>query len=739
MIHSTMRLYCFLCMMITFLEAFRPSGQIRHRHKNFMVTDVRPPTTSKNSHGPKINMAAGRLSQPVVKIPVASHEHDWQVLPDIWDTLSRIIPNKSMLVDPVHGDRVDLTYSQVNNLITQGAASLQSLGINSGDCVSIFSENSHKWLVAEQAVMKAGGCNAVRGALAPVEELQYIYDNSESKGAVIENPNLLKSLYNAGGLFSGKHGAPKFVVVLYSRDMSSAELTEMAGSPTGTQIMTYEDFLDLSTPNKFQSVSRDKQAPATLVYTSGTTSNPKGVVLNHENLLHQVFKNSFNRNRNNKYDPWVGDVFVSILPCWHIFERTAEYFCLSRGAQMVYSNLRNFKNDLTVWKPHFLIAVPRLFENIYKGIQANVKSMSPAKRKLVGIFTSITQIYIHCKRTWTNLLVRNNKPNLFERLIFLIVSTLLWPLHKIGDTLVWKKIRGNMGGRLKTMISGGSSIPQHIESFFDMAGINLIVGYGLTETSPVICNRVAEHNIMGTVGCPPPGTELKIVDVDTRKEVKRGQPGVVLARGPGIMKGYKNNLEATNAAIDKDGFFDTGDLGRINPATGDFIITGRAKDTIVLSNGENVEPQTIEEAMTAHSPFIEQAMLVGQDSAYLGAVVVVSVPELVKEGFLSAEKGKMLDKILGPTPTSTGPAGDVEVLRQEAASLRENPKFKEAIMADISRITGQFRPWERVGTAHVVLEPFSVANGQATMTLKIKRHIVTKDYESDIAAFYKKK
>lgn len=676
------------------------------------------------------------VSGSIKKIPIA--EQNWQVLPDIWETLAATIPNKSMLVDPIHEGSVDLTFQQANDLLTKGAVALQKFGISSGDCVSIFSENSHKWFVAEQAVMKTGACNSVRGAMAPVPELRYIYDNSESKGAIIENPNLLKSLYDAGGLTSVRHGNAKFIIVLYSRDMSSKELSDMIGNPVGTTVMTYEDWIASAKDDKFKPVPKDNQAPATLVYTSGTTSSPKGVVLNHENLLHQVFMNSFNRNMNNKFDPWVGDVFVSILPCWHIFERTAEYFCLSRGTQMVYSNLRNFKSDLTKWKPHFVIAVPRLFENIHKGIQANIRSMTPAKRKLVGAFTKVTTAYVRARRTWKNLLIRNKAPNIIERLFSFIASVALWPIFKVADTIVWKKIRSNLGGRVKTMISGGSAIPMHIESFFDMAGMNLIVGYGLTETSPVICNRVAEHNIMGTVGCPPPGTELKIVNIDTRETVEPGQVGVVLARGPGIMKGYKNNEKATSEVMDADDFFDTGDLGRINPATGDFIITGRAKDTIVLSNGENIEPQPIEEAIAANSLLVEQVMLVGQDKSYLGAIVVLNVPELVRRGFIDPAKGKELENILGPTPTSTGPAGDVEILRAESKLLRENKELKEALNADLLLISSEFKSWERVGASYPTLEPFSTANDQATMTLKIKRHIVTNVYNDEIEGFYKK-
>jgi long-chain acyl-CoA synthetase len=167
------------------------------------------------------------------------------------------------------------------------------------------------------------------------------------------------------------------------------------------------------------------------------------------------------------------------------------------------------------------------------------------------------------------------------------------------------------------MVSGGSALPLHIASFFDMAGLKIIAGYGLTETSPTLANNLVDRNVLGSVGRPPKGTEIRIVELESRKELSVGQSGVILVRGPGVMVGYNDNPRATAEVIGTDGFFDTGDLGRINPATGDLIMTGRAKDTIVLSNGENIEPQPIEDAMIGTSPLIDQAMIVGGMNMYM--------------------------------------------------------------------------------------------------------------------------
>jgi long-chain acyl-CoA synthetase len=205
---------------------------------------------------------------------------------------------------------------------------------------------------------------------------------------------------------------------------------------------------------------------------------------------------------------------------------------------------------------------------------------------------------------------------------------LLWPLHKLGNQLVYSKVREATGGRVKEFISGGGSLARHLDVFFEIIGVPLIVGYGLTETSPVLSARRPWHNLRGAAGQPIPFTELKIVDPETGHPLNFREKGLVLARGPQIMEGYYNNPEATQKAIDPEGWFDTGDLGWI---TKDYniVLTGRAKDTIVLTNGENIEPQPIEDACV-RSPYIDQIMLVGQDQRSLGAVIVPNLEALQK-------------------------------------------------------------------------------------------------------------
>jgi long-chain acyl-CoA synthetase len=218
-----------------------------------------------------------------------------------------------------------------------------------------------------------------------------------------------------------------------------------------------------------------------------------------------------------------------------------------------------------------------------------------------------------------------------------------------------------------------------------------------------------------------------------------GLPGLLMARGPGVMAGYMDDPTATAVAIDKDGFFDTGDLGRMNPATGDIIVTGRAKDTIVLSNGENVAPQPIEDAVVASSALVDQAMLVGQDQSYLSALVVVNVGELANRGLISSEKASELEKAIATANSNGNGAEEARrTLRSEADALNDasGATIREAVLADLEPVSARLKSWERIGQVRIILEPFSLANGQLTQTLKIKRPSVFTSYKSLIDSIY---
>jgi long-chain acyl-CoA synthetase len=600
---------------------------------------------------------------------ITEAQNDWKVIPDIWASLESIIPHQIMLVDNIHNGNTNLTYAEANRYVLSGATSMQSLGMAPGDCTAIFAENSIRWFLFEQAVMKAGGCSAVRGASAPVDELVHIFQNSESTGLAVESPDLLFKLFGSNGVGFGAKGCiPKYVIVLYpGRSDTGSGLSQAVAETSGVMppIYTFLEWQSLGASAEFSPVMRNESSTATLVYTSGTTSMPKGVILRHSNIMHQVKMNTFSLSKDsNSIDPSIGETFVSILPCWHIFERTAEYYVLSKGVQLVYSNLKNFKNDLITWRPHLLIAVPRVLEMLQKGINQQILRQSRAKQRLIAVATALSTMYKKAVRSARNLNLGSAKPNAMVRLLNTFIAVLLWPFYKIVDRVVWKKIRNGLGGRIKLLVSGGASLPMSTEIFFDTIGMRILAGYGLTETSPVLSSRVAEQNVLGSVGHPLTGTECRIVDPETKEPVAKGESGVLLVRSPSVMAGYMRSESATSEAIDADGFFSTGDLVKFDRATDMLVVTGRSKDTIVLANGENVVPGPIEESIVSTCSLIDQVMLVGQDQRFIGAICVLNIPALLKAGLVAAGEAAVVQDILGPSAATSGPRGDVTSLRR---------------------------------------------------------------------------
>jgi len=309
---------------------------------------------------------------------------------------------------------------------------------------------------------------------------------------------------------------------------------------------------------------------------------------------------------------------------------------------------------------------------------------------------------------------------------------------------VWSKVKDGFGGDLKLIISGGSALAGSLETFYETCGMNICVGYGLTECSPLLSFRRSDSNLVtaGCAGKPAGFTEIRVVDPDAKVEdgeraaLPNGTPGVILGRGPQVMRGYYKNPEATNKAVDPYGWFDTGDLGRINPTTGDLILTGRAKDTIVLSNGENIEPVPIEDAIMSESPLIEQIMLSGQDGRRLVAIGVLSPNELVNGGFLDAKEGETLqkanEKVNDPKCSTDDAEKYISMLNDASDKLRSNKNLKSALMTDIKRATKSFRQWEQVGDLYITLEPFAMVNGQLTQSYKVKRPGVIDRYGDEL-------
>jgi long-chain acyl-CoA synthetase len=610
----------------------------------------------------------------------------WQV----WQKTAETFPDIIAVNDPHAKTPVQLTYRELVGQMAEFGAGLRSLGTNPGDKVALIADNSARWLIADQGILAIGAANATRSSQAERQELLYILSHSDSSVLVIENLATLKKLQPE------LNDLPTRAIILLSDET-------VEGIYNFNQVLGLGEEKDLGHPQI------TPKTLATLIYTSGTGGNPKGVMLSHGNLLYEL-------NAAPKvYAVEPGKKVMSILPTWHSYERTFEYFVLGQGCTQIYTNIRSLKKDLKDYQPHYMVAVPRLWESLYEGIQKQFREQPASKQKLVNFFLNLSRKYIHAKRIASGLALENLNPSLFAKIANGIQASFLSPLHKLGDKLVYQKVREATGGNLELIVSGGGSIAEYLEDFYEIVSINILGGYGLTETSPITHVRRPKRNIRGGDGQPLEGTETRIIDSETRKPLPVGKQGLVTIRGAQVMQGYYKNPEGTAKVIDSEGWFDTGDLGWVSRWQ-DLVITGRAKDTIVLSNGENIEPQPIEDACS-RSAYIDQIVVVGQDQKCLAALIVPNLAKLASDRLI---------------------AEDVE-LKEIAFQLNQDPKIQSLFQTELNREIKNrpgYRADDRLNLFVFLPEAFSIENGLLTQTFKIKRNVVATKYQDLIEKLF---
>ncbi|CAH8306607.1 unnamed protein product [Eruca vesicaria subsp. sativa] len=628
---------------------------------------------------------------------------EWKAVPDIWRSSAQKYGDKVALVDPYHDPPLKLTYNQLEQEILDFAEGLRAVGVKADEKIALFADNSCRWLVSDQGIMSTGAVNVVRGSRSSVEELLQIYQHSESVALVVDNPEFFNRIADT---FTSK-ASLRFLILLWG---------EKSSLVTQIPVYSYTEIKNLGQETRAKpSGSNDTRKSinpddtAAIMYTSGTTGNPKGVMLTHRNLLHQIKHLS-------AYVPAEsGDRFLSMLPSWHAYERACEYFIFTCGVEQMYTSIRFLKDDLKRYQPHYLISVPLVYETLYSGIQKQISTSSAARKFLALTLIKISLAYMEMKRIYEGMcLTKAQKPpmyivSLVDWLRARVVASLLWPLHMLAKVLIYKKIHASIGIS-KAGISGGGSLPIHIDRFFEAIGVILQNGYGLTETAPVVCARTLNCNVLGSAGHPMHGTEFKIVDPETNNVLPPGSKGIVKVRGPQIMKGYYKNPTTTKQVLNESGWFNTGDTGWIAPhhstgrsrrCGGVIVLEGRAKDTIVLSTGENVEPLEIEEA-AMRSRLIDQIVVIGQDRRRLGAIIIPNKEE--------AEK-------LDP-----------------GTSKNSKEKIKSLVYEELRKWTSECS--FQVGPVLIVDEPFTIDNGLMTPTMKIRRDKVVAKYKDEINQLY---
>ncbi len=520
-----------------------------------------------------------------------------------------------------------VSYKDFYAKVLKFAAILKTIGVSKGSNVAIISDNRQEWLVSDFAVLSLGAADVPRGCDSMGSEIRYIINFADCEIAFFENSHQLeKVLENTDEVPNLKKA-----ILFEPADQKTCSLAQSKG----IWVYSYSELMDMAdaytcgNPDIVKIIedgmeSIDENDNATIIFTSGTTGTPKGVMLTHKNFIAQVkvCKTVLPCKR--------GDYWLSVLPVWHSFERIVQYFIVYLQCSIAYSKpmASVMLPDMAEIKPEYMCGVPRLWESLASGVTRAMKKQGGLKYAMFRFFINAGGKYVWAKEHLTGKVCRlERRSRLLDAVAGFFPFVLLWGWAKLGDILVYGKIRAKLGGHMQMAISGGGALQKETDLFYRAVRVRILEGYGMTETAPVLSFRNWRHARPGCVGDIYPSAQIKIVQ-EKDGEIISGEPlgfgklGLILAKGDQIMKGYYKRDDLTAKVIDKDGWLNTGDLG-IMSFDKELKITGRAKDTIVLLDGENIEPLDIEGALCG-SDYIESAVLFGQDKKYLGALIVPS-------------------------------------------------------------------------------------------------------------------
>lgn len=558
----------------------------------------------------------------------------------------------------------DTSWNEMAILVGQWQKAFSGENLNPGDRIAILMKNCKEWVAVDQAALGLGLVVVPLYLEDRPDNISYILNDSVVKLLVVQD-------ISQWGRLREKCVDNTVLQRVILIDTNSEQLENEA-----ELVATMHDWL----PEQGHVLHKRDGEPnelATIVYTSGTTGRPKGVMLSHFNILSIAYSSA------EELKVIADDLFLSFLPLSHTFERSLGYYlAVMVGCKVAYArSIQLLGDDLITIKPSLLISVPRIYERVYGKIENTLSEGSAIKRVLFKLTVQIG---------WNRFLYQQKRSSF-------CLSCLLWPLLK---HLVADKVMQKFGGNLRLAATGGAAIPFPVAKTFIGLGLTLIQGYGLTETSPVATFNRIENNDPRSIGHPIEGVDLKI-----------GNSDELLIKGPGVMIGYWNNHAATAQAIDSDGWFHSGDQARIDDKTGHVYITGRLKDILIMSNGEKIPPTDIENTIVI-DPKFDQAFLLGEGQPYLSAILVLNSEEWVH----IAEQNK-LDPF------------DKDNLHNKAVNNQ--------IVHHLRDVLHDFPGYAKIRKVILTLDPWTVDNDILTPTLKVKRAKVFELFKKEINDIYK--
>lgn len=561
-----------------------------------------------------------------------------------------------------------LNWFEVREKIWELAGGLKKLGVKAGDSVCLFSRSRYEWTLADMAILSLGAITVPIYESNTADQAQFILEDSEAKVVFVQDVDRLKKV------LSVRQTLKKLKQII----LIEGDGTKL---PKDEGVYTFEEVLIMGHglgqaefETQVKSLTRDSEC--SYVYTSGTTGNPKGAVMTHGNFLGEVEGLKESLDFNTKFES------LLFLPLAHILARGLQFAQLGEGFVQCYAeSIDKLIDNIAETRPHIMVSVPRIFEKVYAKVLQGVEAGSEGKKKIFY---------------WALEVGKERADRLNSKANLPLSLKIKWAL---AYKLVFSKLHERLGGRSEYFILGGAPLSPEIATFFAAAGFYILEGYGLTETTAGITCNTKDAWRIGTVGKPLPGARFKIAE-----------DGEILVKGPMVFKGYFKRPDATQEAIDEDGWFHTGDIGVFDDE-GFLKITDRKKDIIVTAAGKNIAPQNIEN-LIKNDPFISQVMVHGDKRKYLSALVTLNEDEAIR----FAKKNQI--------PYSS------------FSELAQNKKLYHTIKSRIEGINKKLAKYETIKKFAILDQDFSVETGELTPTLKVKRKYTSEKYKQILDSFY---